>query len=591
MCALHDYDEAGRPALLRHARVLGLPAVAPVLSPPRPAPSAVAPPIVASPRPPRAVVFVHFHDRRAQLRPAAQKDVHINQSAGKVRTAIVPLDRIGPLSNDPAVEWIRPARYLHPRLDVALPTVHVPPFRKKNGLTGKSVVVGVVDSGIDPNHAAFAGRILRIWDQTLPTAGGGVPVGAYGAELTGAALGASRDKNGHGTHVAGIAAGDDKKFGGVAPGADLVVVKTDFMDAHIADGVRYVFRVAKDLGRPAVVNLSLGGHSDAHDGTDSLSQIIDAESGKGRVVCCAAGNEGHDNIHAAAEVAAGAVGTVRFFVPTGTVGTAELNGWYTGGAALEVAVRTPGGFVTNFQPVLTAGSHARSYSLPDAEVVVSTPGPNPDNGDHQFLIQMRGAGAAATTRGGVWQLRLQGPGLTAPVRVDVWALDDQESPQVVFTGTSVSNDMKIGSPGAADGAVTVASYTTSKVAWTDVDGTARQVGLAPDALSDFSSNGLTRTGKQKPDVTAPGAMIVSALSADSTPERAMIFDATHVVMAGTSMATPFIAGLTALLLERDPKLDPAGVKALYQANSAVPGKPPRTWDAQWGHGLIDAAGL
>src|SRR5262249_25371689 len=153
-------------------------------------------------------------------------------------------------------------------------------------------------------------------------------------------------------HVAGIAAGSDPTFGGVAPEADLIMVKTDFMDAHIADGIRYIFRVAGELGRPAVVNLSLGGHSDAHDGTDSLSQIIDSESGPGRIVCCAAGNEGNDNIHAQTTVAAGGTSTARFFVPNGAVGVALLNGWYTGSATLEVAVRSPGGFVTNFQPVL-----------------------------------------------------------------------------------------------------------------------------------------------------------------------------------------------------------------------------------------------
>ena len=62
-------------------------------------------------------------------------------------------------------------------------------------------------------------------------------------------------------------------------------------------------------------------------------------------------------------------------------------------------------------------------------------------------------------------------------------------------------------------------------------------------------------------------------------------------MAGTSMATPFVAGLTALLLERNPALDPAGVKTLLNANSAVPGKPAGAFDPKWGFGLIDAANL
>ena len=61
------------------------------------------------------------------------------------------------------------------------------------------------------------------------------------------------DDHGHGTHVAGIAAGEDPVYEGVAPGADLVIVKSDLMTAHIADGVRYIFRVAQDLGRRRIV--------------------------------------------------------------------------------------------------------------------------------------------------------------------------------------------------------------------------------------------------------------------------------------------------------------------------------------------------
>lgn len=102
---------------------------------------------------------------------------------------------------------IVPAHRLRLLMDVAGVKVGVRRFQDASGLTGEGVVVGVVDSGIEPAHPSFAGRILRIWDQTL--AGRGVPEGRYGAELTGEALSLSRDTNGHGTHVAGIAASAD----------------------------------------------------------------------------------------------------------------------------------------------------------------------------------------------------------------------------------------------------------------------------------------------------------------------------------------------------------------------------------------------
>jgi subtilisin family serine protease len=151
--------------------------------------------------------------------------------------------------------------------------------------------------------------------------------------------------------------------------------------------------------------------------------------------------------------------------------------------------------------------------------------------------------------------------------------------------------MKIGSPGAAAGAITVASYTT-KVEWTDIDGNARQAGLTLDDISDFSSEGPVRKGaQQKPDAAAPGAMIVSCLSSKSGPRRADMVNGNFRVMAGTSMATPFVVGLTALLLERDPGLDWNGVRAKLRSHSAIPGKPAGSYDTKWGFGLIDAQGL
>jgi subtilisin family serine protease len=322
LVALEDYQAEGAEALIPLKRSLG---------------------IISSEenlKPTRTVVFIYC-DEDANLEHLAEYGIHVNQSTGSVRTAILPIDSLDPLSEEPAVHRIKPSRYLRLLMDVAPSKVNLPQFKSQTGLTGQGVIVGIVDSGIDPKHPAFQGRILRIWDQELP--GSGVAEGGYGIELTEGQLTTSRDTVGHGTHVAGIAAGVDATYPGVAPGAEYVIVKSDLQDAHIADGIRYIFRVAAELGRPAVVNLSLGGHADAHDGSDSLSQIIDAESGPGRIVCCAAGNEGNDNIHGQAIALPGNTPTMRFNVPNRGVGVAWLNGWYPGNSTLEVSVRTPGG--------------------------------------------------------------------------------------------------------------------------------------------------------------------------------------------------------------------------------------------------------
>jgi subtilisin family serine protease len=568
LTALEDFDNEGTAGLTRHVNTLGVV------------------PSLGTPKPPRTVVFIEC-DEGAQLDYLSTSGVIVNQPTGELRTAFLPVLSLDPLSDDPQVTRIISSRYLQKRLDTALPRVNVPQFRNDFHLNGNGVVIGIVDTGIDPNHPAFAGRILRIWDQTL--SGPGVPEGAFGLEVTGANLTASRDTDGHGTHVAGIASGNDANFGGIAPNARIVVVKTDFQDAHIADGVRYIFRIARELNQPAVVNLSLGGHFDAHDGTDPLSRICTRESGPGRIVCCAAGNEGNDNIHGQTAVAPNETRTMRFRIPANTIREGILNGWYPGGASLEISVRSPGGFVTNPQPVIVAGSPTRTFNLPDGRVRVTTPRPDAANGDHHFLVQVSGPVPGSAAAGGTWQLVVRNTSANN-ARLDVWAIDDQGGTEVTFSGTSIQDSMKIGSPGSSAAAVTVAAFTTKRE-WVDIDGSVRAVGLNLNDVSDFSSEGPLRNNVQKPDITAPGAMIVSALSRDSVHERSDMVDGLHLVEAGTSMATPFVVGVIALLLQRNPQLDPAGVKNALRAASAIPNQAPGAFSPKWGFGLIDSGGL
>lgn len=568
LTALEDFDQEGGPGLTQHLKTLG---VVPSLGTPKPA---------------RAVVFIEC-DENANFDQLAVGGVIVNQPKGKLRTGFLPIESLGALSDHEQVDRIISSRYRHKCMDVAPGRVKIPQFRNTNNLNGQGVVIGIVDTGIDPNHPAFAGRILRIWDQTV--SGPGVSDGGYGLELTGPTLTASRDKDGHGTHVAGIAAGDDQRFGGVAPGAHIVFVKTDFQDAHIADGIRYIFRVARELDQPAVVNLSLGGHWDAHDGTDPLAQIVTSESGAGRIVCCAAGNEGNDNIHGQTTLAPNQSRTMRFHLPNNSLRSGFLNGWYPGAASLEVSVSTPGGFVTPPQPVINTGSATKLYHLPDARVRVTTTRPDPANGDHHFLVQVSGPAAGTKARGSTWRLILHNTS-TTEARVDIWAIDDEEGTEVTFTGVSKQDSMKIGSPGCSSAAVTVAAFTT-KNEWVDINGDGRIVTDKLNDIADFSSEGPLRNNQPKPDVTAPGGMIVSALSRDSKQEKSDMIDLLHVVEGGTSMATPFVVGMIALLLQRNRQLDPAGVKNLLHAASAVPNQAAGAFDPKWGFGLINALRL
>jgi subtilisin family serine protease len=526
-------------------------------------------------------------DWGAVIDPLPGADIH--NERGRVRTALVTLEGIDLLSEHPDVRYISAAVTLNPLNDVAAQRTGLPAFKSRVGAAGRGVVVGVVDSGIDADHPAFAGRIHSIWDQTMSGAGWGT--NNFGTVLTAPNLGGSLDTNGHGTHVAGIAAGNDARFGGVAPEADIVVVKTNFLNAGIIAGIRYVFHVAEQLGKPAVVNLSLGGHHDAHDGSDNLATAIDDDSGPGRIVVAAAGNEAGDHIHGVAVVPPGQTVDIPVLVPPnsqpGKTPFVRLNGWYSQGGACDLSVVTSSGDRTPFH---AADASPEAFNFSNASVRITTPptGTNP-NGDRNFLVELNPGPFSNSVQGGTWFLRVRN-NQGSEVRIDVWSIVPQGARDAEFAPGFDSQDMKIGSPGCAGRVVTVGSFTTRNK-WQDSGGASRAVGLTLDTISDFSSPGPLRNGRRKPDVTAPGAMIISCQSKDSSPRASDIVGGGFRVNAGTSMACPFITGLVALLLQDDPSLDSAAVKARLRGHSSVPGEATGSFNNQWGFGLIDVGSL
>jgi len=300
---------------------------------------------------------------------------------------------------------------------------------------------------------------------------------------------------------------------------------------------------------------------------------------------CAAGNEGEDSIHATAKIKKNQTTQIRVSVPHADV-PIVLNGWYSGVDRFDISLDPPSGPGTGFRSVIAAGNPSKSINLSGGRVLISTPGPDPVNGDIHFQIEIHPPTGAALLKSGAWKLSVRGATVKHG-RLDVWATDFEAGSSAVFLDAH-SNEMKIGSPGCARRAVTVAAFSTRNE-WVDREGDTVGVSFAKNALAPFSSPGPLRDKTKKPDVAAPGAMIISALSADSAPEdpQFLVADSKEVVEAGTSMACPFIAGIVALLLQSDPTLTPESVKQRLKTASRIPNKPAGTFATGWGFGLVD----
>ena len=481
---------------------------------------------------------------------------------------------------------------------------------------GDGIVIGFIDSGIDVFHPDFKddqgkSRIKFIWDQ-VPVSGSTVPAPFnYGIEWTNTQIDANLCTHsdlpsyGHGTYVSGIAAGNGLGNGrheGCAPKADIIMVALDFNKTGpvIADAVQYIFTKAVSMGKPCVINASVGDYYGSHDGTNLESKLIEnmVKSTAGRVMVASSGNAGNYKYHVKTQTSL----TDTLFTWLKKSGT-TLEYWLYGDSSqvknlkFNVAANR-----SNYSNLGGIGFKNYNYALSSVQndtlknnshrigTIKSSANIN-NYGVYELYIKI-----LADTTNLFWRLETTGNGLHHAWNFDFVNSNLPSLSQYPKIANYVMPDTiytLVSSFQCSDEVITVGNYFNLN-RYYDVHDSLRTIPYVSGEIAQNSSSGPTRDGRLKPDVAASGNYIFSAMPMGmqgpqiAAEPSAVAQGSLHIRGGGTSASAPVVAGLAALYLQAHPlatnmQVKNAIINCAYSDNftgSALP-------NYLWGYGKLD----
>jgi len=548
--------------------------------------------------------------------------VIVNVRAGDFVTALIPVDKIEAVAALPAVTHIKAATRLHTFTNKArtdskvYDVINFTEAAQQAGLstpyTGKGVVIGVIDSGIDFGHIAFRdkngkSRIVKAY-YTSSTDGNHTTVDYTNDEN----YSSPQIDLSHGTHTSSIAGGssviingdqvtvtDDHasaSYGGMAPEADLYLCdasEDNFNDIYVVEYLDKIFNYADSLGKPAVVNMSFGDQIGPHDGTGYVANYINQKANDGTHICVyGAGNDGNYDIYAYKEnvttqnnlnllwnsATQGAYydnlleaysrdKDVRLSARIQVIDTVSGDAvWDSGVIAKTTEIlddTTMKGITKYFRPY-EEGGHIR--------VLISK-----DRISQKYSVRVLAEGMQSTQGIGIKDLygfsryilavSILPYDANVSTTVDAWECTScsfilpthNVIKQKNYDFTESGNLCSITNDATCEDAISVGSYSVRNVI-TNFQGKTSRTWQTLDDIADYSSYekaGYGPTGRTYPDITAPGDELYSAVNKTDTnyingtskPRINTNLTYPYGSMGGTSMAAPVVTGIIALWLQ------------------------------------------
>ena len=462
---------------------------------------------------------------------------------GSYAVVTLPESEIAAYSGREQIEFIeKPKRLYFETFEEREASCILPVQNGADGLTGKGILVGIVDSGVDYFHPDFRNedgstRILRLWDQSVA----GNPPENYvsGTEYTkeeidealalgeteGRRLVPSGDFSGHGTAVLGIAAGNGRASDGVNRGvayrSDLLVVKmgnpreNSFpRTTELMEGIDYLIRQAVKMRKPMVINISFGNNYGSHRGDSLLENYIDTVAAMGRtVIVTGTGNNGSQPWHAGGILQQGKTEEIQLAVGAFEP-TLNVQLWKDYEDEMEIYLESPSG--ERIGP-LSERLGPQRHLLENPELLIYYGKPGPYQLSQEIYIDFISEGNYVDS--GVWKVLLSGKRVRSG-QYFLWL----PGGNVLNRGTGFYSPRAVGTltiPSTAGKVISVGAYDSRQ-----------------NAYADFSGRGSQFLPIRKPDLAAPGVSISAPVPGGG-----------YATVTGTSFAAPFVSGSAALLME------------------------------------------